>query len=221
MMKIAIVIPAYNEEKVIGDTIDKIAFDKRDIVVVDDGSSDGTSTIAKERGAVVLRHDTNLGKGRAHRTAFQYALKSGYDWIITMDADGQHNPDEIPLFIDALKRDKGDIIIGERRVSLASMPFVRFTVNLLTSFIVSILCGKRIKDSQSGFRAIKRDVLLNVPLSTNNFQTESEIIVKAVRMGYKAASVPISAIYRNEKSYINPIIDTLRFISLAVKSLWI
>jgi glycosyltransferase involved in cell wall biosynthesis len=220
-MKIAIVIPAYNEEKVIGDTIDKIAFDKKDIVVVDDGSSDDTSTIAKERGTVVLRHNTNLGKGRAHKTAFQYALKSGYDWVITMDADGQHNPDEISLFINAMKNNKGDIIIGERNLCLRTMPFIRFMVNLLTSFIVSILCEKRIKDSQSGFRAIKRDVLLNVPLSTNNFQTESEIIVKAVRMRYKVASIPISVIYRNEKSYINPIIDTLRFISLAVKSLWI
>ena len=221
-MKVAIVIPAYNEEKKIRDTLRSIDWPKKDIIVVDDGSTDRTFDIAKEEGVTVLRHHTNFGKGRAQRTGFAYAIRNNYDCVITMDADGQHSPSEIPNFIRAMKEGKGDIIIGTRKPSLRDMPPIRLLTNLLTSLVVSLLCGTRVRDSQSGYRIIKREVLERTPLRTNNYQTESEILINAGRRGYKIGAIPIKIIYRgDELSKIDPIIDTIRFIKLALWRFWV
>jgi len=136
-----------------------------------------------------------------------------------MDADGQHSPKDIPKFIKAIKEKKGDMIIGEREVTIRTMPFLRFLTNLWTSFIVSILGGKRVKDAQSGFRAISKEIFTSISFSTNNFQTESEIIIKAARRGFRITSVPVRTIYNESYSYIKPFLDTLRFIKLAFQSL--
>jgi len=221
-MKVAIIIPAYNEEKKIRETLRSINWPKKDIIVVDDGSTDKTFDIAKEEGVTVLRHNTNFGKGKAQRTGFAYAIRNNYDCVITMDADGQHSPAEIPNFIKAMSEGKGDIIIGTRKPSLKDMPPIRVLTNLLTSLVVSLLCGTRVRDSQSGYRIIKREVLEKTPLRTNNYQTESEIIINAGRRGYRIGAIPIKIIYRgDESSKIDPIIDTIRFIKLALWRLWV
>jgi len=215
-----IIIPAYNEEESIAKLLPSLNFPPQDIIVVDDGSIDNTVSKSQSFGAHVIRHEKNEGKGMAHRTGFNFALKERARWVITMDADGQHSPKDIPKFIKAIKVKKGNMIIGERAVSIRTMPFLRFLTNLWTSFIVSILGGKRVKDAQSGFRAISKEIFTSIPLSTNNFQTESEIIIKAARRGFRITSVPIRTIYNESYSYIKPLLDTLRFIKLAFQSLW-
>ncbi len=218
-MKIAIVIPAYNEEKNIAELLNYFKnYPREGIIVVDDGSRDKTSVIVERFGAILLKHKENLGKGMAHRTAFEYAIKNGFEGVITIDADGQHMPQEIENFIK--EKDSADILVGTRRMTLANMPLIRYFTNKVTSLTVSLIASQRVFDSQSGFRYISSEVLRKVPLRTGRFQTESEILIKAGRMGFKIGCVPISTVYREEKSYINPFIDTCRFIGLACRSLF-
>ncbi|PIP14023.1 MAG: glycosyltransferase family 2 protein [bacterium (Candidatus Stahlbacteria) CG08_land_8_20_14_0_20_40_26] len=219
MERIMIIIPAYNEEESIAKLLPSLNFPPQDIIVVDDGSTDNTISKSQSFGVHVIRHEKNKGKGMAHRTGFNFASKEEARWVITMDADGQHSPKDIPKFIKAIKEKKGDMIIGEREVTIRTMPFLRFLTNLWTSFIVSILGGKRVKDAQSGFRAISKEIFTSISFSTNNFQTESEIIIKAARRGFRITSVPVRTIYNESYSYIKPFLDTLRFIKLAFQSL--
>jgi glycosyltransferase involved in cell wall biosynthesis len=223
MNKILIVIPAFNEEKNIGNLLKKISsvFSLKDVLVVDDGSKDKTSLIAKKAGTMVLKLKSNQGKGLALRAGFDFAIKHGYDAVITMDADGQHDPGEIPLFLEKYKKSGADLIVGTRKYNLSEMPSLRFLVNNTTSIITSILSGIRIHDSQSGFRIIKKKLLKEINLMTNRFQMETEIIIKAARAGFSIKELPISTIYFEKfKSHINPFIDTVRFIRLAVRMLW-
>jgi len=218
-MKIAIVIPAYNEEKNIAELLNHFKnYTREGIIVVDDGSRDKTSVIVERFGAILLKHKENLGKGMAHRTAFEYAIKNGFEGVITIDADGQHMPQEIENFIK--EKDSADILVGTRRMTLANMPLIRYFTNKVTSLTVSLIASQRVFDSQSGFRYISSEVLRKVPLRTGRFQTESEILIKAGRMGFKIGCVPISTVYREEKSHINPFSDTCRFIGLACRSLF-
>lgn len=215
-----IIIPAYNEEDSIVKVLPLLNFSPRDIVVVDDGSADNTALLSRSFGVHVIKHEKNEGKGMAHKTGFDFASKAGAEWVITMDADGQHSPEDLPKFIEAIKEKRGDMIIGEREISTRAMPLLRFLTNLGTSFFVSILGGKRVKDSQSGFRAIRKEIFASIPISTNNFQTESEIIIKAARRGFKITSVPVKTIYNISQSYIKPSLDTVRFLKLVFQSLW-
>lgn len=218
-LKVALLIPAYNEERSIGTLLRNLDYDMKDVIVVDDGSKDKTGEIVKKQGAVLLKHEHNLGKGHAHQTGFKYVIAHNYDYVITLDGDGQHNPKEIPLFIKEIYKNKSDIIVGTRRYTIRKMPFVRLLTNLTTSFVVSFLAHQTIRDSQSGYRAISRKVLETVPLTTGKFQTESEILIKASRRGYRIANVPISIIYNEKSSKINPIVDTFRFILLGLRNI--
>ena len=219
-MKIGFLIPVYNEEKTINKLIQALPGDKKDIIVIDDGSIDRTPEIAEKAGVTLFKHKQNMGKGQAHRTGFQYAIEQGYDYLITLDGDGQHNPEEVSKFIKRIEAKGEDIIVGVRRRSLRNMPIIRYLTNLATSCVVSFLAHCTIKDTQSGYRAISTKVLRNISLTTCNFQTESEILIKAARLGYKIGEVPISTIYQEENSKIRPCLDTVRFITLALKSMW-
>lgn len=221
MDRLMLIIPAYNEEKSIGKVIRSLNFPPKDIIVVDDGSTDNTYMISRTLGVHTLRHKKNMGKGMAHRTAFKFATDAEAGWVITMDADGQHSPQDIPKFLHAIKENRGDIIIGTRRISVQAMPYVRLQTNLWTSFVISLLSGVRVRDSQSGYRAIRKKIFATIPLSTNNFQAESEIIIKAARRGFKISSVPIRTIYNVSSSKIKPLLDTLRFMKLVLQSMWL
>jgi glycosyltransferase involved in cell wall biosynthesis len=210
-MKLCVLIPAYNEAGHIGTLVGSIRQRNLDVVVVDDGSGDGTARAAQEAGADVLRHDRNLGKGAALATGFSHCLAHGYDAVMTVDGDGQHHPEDIQQFISRAERD-GDIIVGDRLHSPHAMPLVRLLTNRCMSWIISGVAGQRIPDTQCGFRLIKRRVLETIALSTSKYEIESEILIKAARSGFTIVSVPVKSIYRDEKSHINPFVDTIRFI---------
>ncbi|MEW6685828.1 MAG: glycosyltransferase family 2 protein [Candidatus Edwardsbacteria bacterium] len=221
-MKIAVVIPAYNA----GETLPLLLKEtsrfigKKDIIVVDDGSKDNTSKVVQQEGVVLLSHQKNQGKGAALVTGFVYALKQGYEAVITLDADGQHRPSYIPQFIKQTKNKDSDIVVGSRRHDLKGMPFDRFLTNRITAIVVSLLGGVKIEDSQSGYRLIKTKVLQSVPILTHRYEAEDELLIKAGRKRYIISSIFIPTIYGTEKSHINKILDTLLFIVLAIKSLW-
>jgi glycosyltransferase involved in cell wall biosynthesis len=217
-----VLIPAYNASLTISELIENTSkfVDKSSIVVIDDGSKDQTFEIAKNAGAMVLKHERNEGKGEALKTGFRYAQKKNYEALITMDADLQHDPSSIENFLQKANENINDIIIGTRDINLRKMPFARWLTNNLTSVILSILSGQRIRDSQSGYRLISTCVLKRIKLKAKKYDLESEILVKAGRCGFKIDAIPIGTIYRGNKSFINPLVDTGRFIKVMWRSLW-
>ena len=220
--KTLVIIPAYNSNLTISELIEKTSkfIDKSDIVVIDDGSKDETFAIAQKAGVVVLKHEINRGKGEALKTGFKYALEKNFEAILTIDADLQHDPSSIVDFLKKTSENFNGIIIGTRDIHLKRMPLARWLSNNLTSVILSILSGQTIRDSQSGYRLISTQVLKKVKLKAKKYDLESEILVKAGRKGFKIEKIPIKTIYPGGKSFINPFVDTARFIKLMWRNLW-
>lgn len=222
MNNICALVPAYNEEKAIGSLVRGLLSKVETVIVVDDGSIDKTSSLAEEAGAVVLRHKSCLGKGAALQTGYKYCLEKGYEAVLNLDGDGQHDWREADKFIDKFKEEEAGIIIGNRMGEVKNMPKIRLLTNYFTSKIVSFLSRQEIKDSQCGYRLIKKEVLEKIKLSTSHYDTESELLIKAGQLEFKIVSIPIQTIYRGEESKINRLVDTWRFIRLIFKSFsWI
>jgi glycosyltransferase involved in cell wall biosynthesis len=219
-MRACVITPTYNEAKAIGEVISQIRAHNLEIIVVDDGSKDRTSEIARSCGATVLKNETNQGKGASLIKGFNYALTQDFDAVITMDGDGQHLPSDIPYFIRLATYSSSGIFIGNRMSKPKSMPLSRFLTNKFMSWLISKVAKQNIPDTQCGFRLIKKDVLKSIEFKTRKYETESEILIKASRLGFKIESVPIKSVYADEKSQINPFIDTLRFIRFITKELW-
>ena len=221
LSKIGVIIPAYNAEKTLGPLIRELigcGFKKANVIVVDDGSHDRTAEVAGQHGVEVITNPKNMGKGFALRRGFERATAKQLGRVITLDADGQHRVAEISGFLRS--GNDYDLVIGTRRIGKGRMPLVRNVVNRTTSLVISLLGRKYIPDVQSGYRLINMRILENVNLKTNNFQTESELVYQTARRGYRIGFVPISAVYDGERSYIKPMIDTARFINMAVRYLW-
>jgi len=226
--KIAILIPAYNEEKYIKDVVSSCSKYKLDIIVVDDGSTDNTPEIIKsipnpEKFSItLLEHSFNRGKGQSLKTGFDCAVANNYEGVITIDADGQHKVSEISNFLQTLEKNNPDIIVGSRFKNIKGMPFIRLATNYFTSWIISLVAGNKIEDVQSGFRYINSKVLKNIEVKTKNFDAEPELLIKASWSGYKIINTPISTIYHKDfTSYVNPIKDTVKFIKLVFNCLLI
>jgi glycosyltransferase involved in cell wall biosynthesis len=190
------------------------------VVVVDDGSSDGTGDIAKNAGATVLRHDVNRGKGAALKTGFKWAVDNGYDGVITLDADGQHLPDEIPRFLAAHRDTKADLIIGGRAHLFAEMLPRRRRANQFSARTISIASGHEVTDSQSGFRFYSAPLLRRVKLRTDGFDMESDVIVRAGRHGFTIHTIPIGLGFVDglSTSHYKPLKDTVRIAWTVVKA---
>jgi glycosyltransferase involved in cell wall biosynthesis len=216
------VIPAYNPGPELGSVLAAAVRElgREAVLVIDDGANDGTGDRARAAGVEVITHPMNRGKGAALRTGFEAALARGAEWIFTLDADGQHDPAEMPKFLAAAAGGGAQLWIGDRMQNTADMPWLRRLANRSTSAIISALAGQSIADSQSGYRLISSRVLRAVDLRFDRFEAESEILIKASRAGFKIGAVPIRTIYGQEQSTIHPVRDTVRFISLVVK-LWL
>lgn len=220
MMRVCIVIPTYNESAAIGNIVKQIRNQGREVVVVDDGSTDGTAEISQNCGAVVLKNLKNEGKGFSLVRGLRYAIESNFDGVFTMDGDGQHNPNDIPYFIQKAQTTGAGIIIGNRMHNPRTMPVVRILTNKFMSLIISKLIKQRVPDTQCGFRLIKRELLKKLKFTTRRFETETEILIQASQLGYKIESIPIKSVYQKQKSQINPIIDTIRFINYMFRQIW-
>jgi len=208
--KICILIPAYNAESTVGSVLKKIQPLEIDTIVVDDGSSDETKRVASEYGVHLLEHPFNLGKGAALRTGFQYILQKDYQVVITLDADGQHDPSEIPSLVRIFQSVKSDILIASRAGEFDRMTFLRRFWNRLGAKAVARLCHSDITDSQSGFRLIRGDVLREVTLFTSRFETELELLIKVCKKGFSVLSVPINTqkVDGTGSSHFRPVADT-------------
>lgn len=213
-MKVMAVIPARDAEGTVGGVVQGLKQRLRDatVLVVDDGSTDETSEAARGAGAEVLRHEVNRGKGAALQTGFDEAARRGVDRVLTLDADGQHDPSLAPRLLDAL--DAADVVIGSRDGDRTGMPWIRRATNSVMTWIVSHLARHRIADTQSGFRAIRSSVFTTVRPQSSRFEYESEFLIEAGRKGFTFGSVAIPTLYNAPGSHIRPFRDTLRFIRL-------
>lgn len=212
--RIAVVIPAFREGGQIARVIRDVKSFVPVVVVVDDCSPDNTSEEASTAGAVVVRHDVNKGKGAALKTAFKKLAEMGYDYGITMDGDGQHDPQQLPLFMEEINNSRATMVIGNRFSDAHGMPKVRWLVNRSMSWLISRICGCSIPDTQCGYRAIAVANPCIFAAKSDHFDYESEVLILTARAKGIIRSVPVKTIYQGEVSKIRPLRDTIRFFKL-------
>ena len=214
-LKTAAIIPAYREERHISDVVRRTRRQLDHVLVVDDGSRDTTVRCAREAGAEVIVHGQNRGKGEAIKTGLRHWVDRQFIYVIILDADGQHLPEEIDRFIAAAAQ-AGDrsFFLGNRMNNLTGMPFVRRVVNRYMSNRISRICRQEIPDTQCGFRMLDRQLIPELLDGGNRFDYETEMLIIASRKGYRIESVPITTVYSDEVSKIHPARDTIRFFKL-------
>ena len=222
--KYCAIVPAYNAHETLFDvviSIHRIVPDLQ-IIVVDDGSTDGSvSIITKYKSVLLIQHKFNMGKGAAIKTGIRCAKEAGFQYGMFIDADMQHDPEKIVEFVGLREKYDSDMILGKRSFLRTDMPFHRILSNSITSFMISIRTGKRIHDSQCGYRLVK---LININpdiFDNDGFQFESEFLIKMLNSNINYCELSIPTIYNKFGSSINNVLDTLRFIKLFLNSyLW-
>ena len=221
-MKITIGLPAYNEEKNIASVITKLKKITDSIIVCDDGSSDMTSEISKNLGAVVISHKKNMGYGAALRTIFQKSVELDSDILVTFDADGQHRVEDINKILQPLENNEADVVIGSRFLDNESkIPnYRKIGIKVITK-VTNASLKKKLTDSQSGFRAYNKQALTQISPSEMGMGISTEILIKASNKGLRIAEIPITVLYHDDTSTHNPVshgtsvlVSTIKFTSI-------
>jgi glycosyltransferase involved in cell wall biosynthesis len=210
--RIAVVIPAYEEAATIADVARRARAQADAVIVVDDGSRDGTADAVAGLDVTVLRHARNLGKGASLADGMACALKGGAEAVVTLDADGQHEPEEIPRLVRAWQAAPGDVVVGARLRHAERAPRLRKAANRVGDFWIGWAAGQAIDDSQSGFRLYPAALLRRVTVPSGRgrgFVYESEMLIECARAGAGIRSVAIESIYRGDArpSHFRPIVD--------------
>ncbi|MGA1865685.1 MAG: glycosyltransferase family 2 protein [bacterium] len=200
--EICVLIPAYNADKTIGNLIDEVKKYPVDIIIVEDGSTDRTYEIIKDKGIIILRHSRRKGKGDALKTGFRYAGKFKYRAVITLDADGQHDPDEIPEFISSFNL-SGKMQIGSRMHQAGLIPLSRALAIKVANFFISYAAGQYIEDTQCGYRLYPLSFIRQIDLRTGGFTCETEFLIKAGAYGHRFQSIPVKVIYPDKNGYFS------------------
>jgi UDP-N-acetylglucosamine---dolichyl-phosphate N-acetylglucosaminyltransferase len=198
--KVCVIIPVYNEEKIISETLlsipKKVKNKTVDVVVVNDGSTDNTSEVVMLHKRVhLINHILNFGAGAATRTGLHYAKTKKYDYVVTMDADGQHHPKDVEKVLIAVMNKEADMVIGSRLIESKGMPWYRKLGNNGLSIITYMVFGVRVKDSQSGLKALNHKAIIKLDWHSNRFAFCSEMLWRAKREGLSIKEIPITAIY--------------------------
>lgn len=196
-MKIYIVVPAHNEAKRIGRVLRDLKQTKLPVIVVDDGSRDGTTQIAKKSGVIVLTHSINLGKGAAMKTGALAAFKLGADAVVFMDSDGQHSVSDVPKFVHELKEGNAEVLFG-MRMGNQEVPGERFLGNKIASLLVFWLYGIKVKDILCGFRAITAKAFRLIEWHSLGYEVETEMAIKVGKNHLKYLEIPVEMIYHDK-----------------------
>jgi polyprenyl-phospho-N-acetylgalactosaminyl synthase len=210
------VIPAFNEAGTIQQVVSGLRGKVDHILVVDDGSTDATASLARRAGAGVLEHGDNRGKGHAVRSAIEWVVARDFTHALILDGDMQHLPSEAPLLLQAAARSGVDVVLGERRFGREAMPASRYHANRLGSRVLSWFVGTRFADTQCGFRVFRVDALRRIPLRARGYDIETEMLVKLSRRQARIMTVPVTAVYSGQRSKLRPVRDTTRTCFLAV-----
>lgn len=200
-MKIAVVLPIFNEEEKIDDVLQTLANIKSNLILVNDGSTDNTLDIItkktkKDSRIVLVSHRINLGKGSAMRTGAEVAFNRGYDAVIFMDSDGQHNAQDLAKFVEKLRQRRYEVVLGSRNLH-HGVPLIRFLGNKIASVLISILFGLYVSDILSGFRAVTKNGFKKLKLESSGYGIETEMIVKIAKYKLKICEIPIQTIYHD------------------------
>lgn len=222
-MRIVAVIPAYNEARMLGRVVSGLLTHCADVVVVDDGSTDGCAATLVGLPVTLLRHTHNQGKAAALWTGMQAALAMGADAVLTLDADGQHPADDVPRLMHAARANPARLIVGARTLARHSTPLIRFIANRFANFWISWACGQRLSDSQSGFRVYPAAFLRKIHIAhdlRHGFVFESELLIEAARAGFRIHAVSVPAIYQPDAraSYYRHR-DSLRITAMVARKL--
>jgi glycosyltransferase involved in cell wall biosynthesis len=207
----AAVVPCFNEGAGIAALVSALRRQVSLVLVVDDGSTDDTASLAKGAGATVIHHERNCGKGAALRSGLSHLFKQGFEWAVTLDGDGQHTPEDLPALLRCAKQTGAMLVIGNRMGSAHSMPWLRRQVNRWMSRKLSQRAGRQLPDTQSGFRLIHLETWAALSLNTEHFEIESEMLMAFLAAEHPVAFVPIQVISRSRSSHIRPVTDSLRW----------
>jgi glycosyltransferase involved in cell wall biosynthesis len=213
---IVAVIPAYQCSPTIARVVAGARQHVTTVIVVDDGSSDGTGELARTAGAQVETLPRNRGKGFALRRGLEVALGLEPAAIVLLDGDAQHDTAEIPRLIDAWSKGQGDLVVGSRWGDAEAIPRVRYWTNYIGSRILSWMAGVELLDSQSGFRLLAGPLVRRLGLTADGYAIESEMLIKAARLGARISHAPVRAIYEGSASHFRPILDTTRICCSAI-----
>lgn len=218
---ITVVIPCYNEVDTIGDIVARAGRHADEVIVADDGSTDGTAFVAREAGAKVVRSNKRQGFGRNVMTGISCALSNGKaDIVVTLDGDGQHDPDEIPCVVEYVRQDEADMVIGARFLEKHKIPVYRKCGIKVITWLYNVGHKRKINDAQSCFRAYRRELLEALTFEDGTFGFSTEILVKARKAGFRIREVPIRCIYHRDirmNSTMNPVAQG---VSVAVSTVW-
>jgi glycosyltransferase involved in cell wall biosynthesis len=208
----AAVIPCLNEAASIGPLVKAVRREVPTVLVVDDGSNDGSAGIASEAGATVLRNAVIQGKGAALQQGWQHARDGGFTWALTLDGDGQHAPEEAPTFFRCVERTGAWLVVGNRMTDATRMPWLRRVTNQWMSRQLSLLAGQSLPDTQCGYRLVNLESMAKLRITSEHFEIESEVLLAFVNAGLRVEFVPIRTIYKNEQSKMHPWRDTIRWL---------
>ena len=211
MSRIAVAIPALQAGSSVGEVVRRTREIVSDVLVVDDGSSDATADAARTAGADVVRHEVNRGKGAALVTAFRTLFGRGFDAVVTVDADGQHLPEEIPVLLEAGAAG-ADLVLGTREHLFAEMVPARRIANRLSSWAISWAAGQPLADVQTGFRLYTRRLVEATGFPEARFDAESAVVVRASRLGFAIVTVPVRLGFADGRttSHFRPLVDSVR-----------
>lgn len=207
----AAVIPCLNEAASIAPLVAAVRQRVPFVVVVDDGSADGTTYLAKGAGAVVIRHERNLGKGAALKSGLSHALKQGREWAVTLDGDGQHSPEDLPALLRCAGETGALLVIGSRMDEAGKIPWLRRRVNRWMSRQLSRRAGRHLPDTQSGYRLVHLRTWASLSLTAKHFEVESEMLMAFLAARRRVEFVPIRVVRGSRSSHIRPLADSLRW----------
>jgi len=210
-LRITVVVPAFQAAASVGEVVarTRATVPAARVIVVDDGSSDGTGSVAAAAGASVVRHDTNRGKGAALRSGVAEVATGQGSVIVTLDADGQHPPEEIPRLVAPIAEGRADLVLGARERT-AAMPLGRRLTNRLSAALASRIGGQSIPDAQTGFRAFTAEIAALVRPPESHYEYEAAFLLEALARRVRVASIPIPTVYHGAPSHFRAVADTWR-----------
>ena len=215
-LRVVAVIAAFNEGPHIGEVVLGTRPHVDTVIVVDDGSTDGTVAAAQAAGAEVVRHEVNRGKGVAVRSGLAAVRGRGFSHVLLMDGDLQHRPSDVPSLVEAAAAGDADVIVGARSFDRAQMPASRYWSNVIGSWALGGLVGVSIRDTQSGFRLIRLAALEALTLTSTGYEIETEMLIRLARRGAVVREVPVALAYDGAPSKLRPVRDTTRTCFLAL-----